>query len=152
MSLLDLSSLNLLKFGWQIRTDSDKPVNMQQKQAKEEGVRNDKELLMQLLHFRKRICVHDYKSICVLRNNNVSKTRRKIEELQTYINAIMASLDQIRWPNIWWNVSIFQVVCANLINSFCWDTKASLDIANCTTRAPHIRLQQIKYRCARSFA
>lgn len=46
-------------------------------------------------------------------------TRRKIEKLQTHINEIMASLDQIRWPNVWSNVSIFQVVCANLGKSFC---------------------------------
>lgn len=50
---------------------------MQQKQAKEEGVGEDKELLVQLLHFQKRICVHDYNSICLLRNNNLSNNQQE---------------------------------------------------------------------------
>lgn len=51
MSLLDLSSVNLLKFSCQIRTDSDKPKYAAE--TGEEGVSNDKELFVQLLHFQK---------------------------------------------------------------------------------------------------
>lgn len=43
---------------------------MQQKQAKEEGVSDDKALFVQLLHFRKLICEHDCQSIRGFRNNN----------------------------------------------------------------------------------